>query len=274
MNDCGAQNDQCANYVPDSTESDRIVLKQNEYKCVELISHGSGTPTITKRYSGHPKPDLDESTRYIYRSLDFFRESFSDILLSPRPLAMDLTCYQVEMEYLSELPNAKLLSLKTLNLANDFFHRCYAIDDDRGFLRTIHGSVTVTPAAQSLLDEGFPMRLGFKGDLGQNLCLEGNRLIFADIDSICLEPLGLSEVVLYAELFARIHSFDNLSLLFRGTPPVPVAFQYLDLKKREQLVNAAIERMSLYITGLPNIVQWLKRTISGHLLGRAGLTLP
>jgi hypothetical protein len=50
------------------------VLKQNEYKCVELHERSDGSQYVSKRYSGHAVEHQVSNTEYIYAALQFFSE--------------------------------------------------------------------------------------------------------------------------------------------------------------------------------------------------------
>lgn len=242
-------------------------LKQNDYKCVELIQNPDREPRIVKRYSGHPEPNLLENTRYIYRALDFFYDAFKDILVSPRPISIDLNRHQVEMEYLPNLQSAKRLTLLTAIRADSFFDRCYEIVDNRGFLRTIHDSVILTPKLNKLLSDDFPVALGFKGDLRENLVSFDDSLILADINSICIEPLGLSELILHAELYASFNLFKTLSASMSGLP-FPRAFFLLSKLQREQISHAAVEVVSSKMHQHLQLTRYVKCRIANYFLSR------
>jgi hypothetical protein len=237
------------------------VLKKNDYKCVELHEKFDGSKYISKRYSGHSVGNLTSNTEYIYAALHFFYERFSEILDCPRPYTIDLERFQVQMEYLPDLPSANRLTFRTLHLADDFFHKCYAIREDFGFLRSIRNSVVTTSLIDGLLDEGFPLSLGLKGDLSENLCFGGKRLILADIDSLSLEPLGLSELLLHIELYASLRSLPRLAAQLMS-PPIPVAFQYLDKSEAQQVIIAAQEILDLKMKSLTFPARVLKRLVS------------
>lgn len=241
------------------------ILKQNEYKCVELCRHEDGKPYIVKRYSGHSEENLLDNTQYIHDALDFFYAEFSSILQAPKPHAINLEKHQVEMEYLPDLPTAKLLDFSTLKLADPFFRRCYEMNNDLGFLRSIKGSVAETPKISSLLDVEFPLSLGFKGDLRQNLCLSDGELILADIDSICLEPLGLSEIELYGELFSSTNCIPTILGAIKGFP-TPVAFNYLNEDSASTLISAVMELLSIRMKPLTNQARKLKLFFANQLL--------
>jgi len=241
------------------------VLKQNEYKCVELHQPSGKPPYISKRYSGQGNEQNRKNTQYIDQALHFFYQEFSSILQTPRPLSADLDRYEVTMEYLPHLPNANRFSLKNLPKAQKFFERCYEIRDDRGFLRTVHDSVMATHAVKELLTTEFPVSLGFKGDLSENLCLGNVGIMLADIDSICLEPLGLSELVLYAERVSSSYLHPILRSVF--IPPVaPVAYKHLTEQQSLELGNAALEVIQLTMGSLPLWIQKVKLTMAHHFM--------
>lgn len=241
------------------------ILKLNEYKCVELCHYEDSIPYITKRYSGHSEENLLDNTQYIYEALKFFHSEFSSIIQTPKPYALDLEKHQVEMEYLPGLPKANLLQLSNLRLADHFFNRCYEIRTDRGFLRSIKGSVVTTPKIALLLEKDFPSSLGFKADLRQNLCLSNESLILADIDSICLEPLGLSELELYGELLASTNFLPTVYSSIRGFP-TPVVFKHLNKESAKTLIEATLELLSLRMNNLLSPSKKLKLKLSEQLL--------
>ena len=237
------------------------ILKKNEYKCVELHEETDGSRYISKRYSGHPAENLTSNTEYIYSALQFFHERFNEILDCPRPYDVDLEAYQVQMEYLPNLPSASRLTFNNLHLADQFFHKCYAIREGFGFLRTIRNSVVSTPQIEVLLDNGFPLSLGLKGDLRENLCFGGNRLILADIDSIALEPLGLSELLFYIELYASLKMLPK-TFTQMLSPPMPIAFQYLDKAEAQQVTVAAQEILTLKMANIARPFRGIKHHVS------------
>ena len=227
MNDCGENVGQSSDVIP-------RVLKENRYKRVRLIYDGQ-EPVIEKSFLAFTRERRSRNARYLFEALTWFHREFSQTLTVPAPIRIDADAGAVCMEYLDDLPTASRLNPGTLQRAKEFFEHCYSIRDKRGVLRDVAGSVIVTPSIQKLIDEGFPQALGFKGDLRENLVI-GRGLILADIDSIALEPLGLSELVLYAGITSSLSPKSLLRPLARSLP-VPVAYQYL-LREQACAINA------------------------------------
>lgn len=243
------------------------VLKKNAYKCVTLVSDDSGHPVVTKAYSNQGAEQDRENTRYIDQALTFFYDNFSNCVVIPKPLGVDLEKSEIQMEYLPNLPKAKYLRLPELVLAQPFFHACYQQQSDAGFLRGIKDSVIMNPELQQLLDSDFPQTLGFKGDLSENLVKGGDELILADIDSICLEPLGLSELIIYADHFSSSWLLPALGAWITA-PPAPVAFEYLNRSQAENLINAALAVLTDRMKRVRQPLKALKYNLARMMLYR------
>ncbi|NHN36714.1 hypothetical protein G8764_05345 [Pseudomaricurvus alcaniphilus] len=243
------------------------ILKQNAYKCVKLQTDEEGQRYVSKAYSNQGAEQDRKNTQYIDQALTFFYRNFSTYVRVPEPLAVDLAGCEIRMEYLPNLPLARLLRLSDLSLAKKFFEACYQHNTDADFLRGIEGSVIMTPGLQQLLDSNFPLALGFKGDLSENLVLGGDELILADIDSICLEPLGLSELILYAERFASIWLYPTLRSLLVA-PPTPVAFQFLNKSQAQALIEATLEVLNDRMSHVRGPLKSIKRSLAGLMLNR------
>ena len=242
------------------------VLKENAYKRVALTTEADGRKLIRKRYRGHRAEHLAANTRYVAATLALFREHFSDIVLTPACCGIDLEEYEVTIEYLPSLPGAALLTKHTFARAAAFFERCYTIRDDRGFLRPMSLSVYYTPRMQALIEDGIPLALGLKGDLWQNLCLDGDSLVLADIDSAALEPLGLSELIMIAEIAASLRR-ENFA--FAGVAPAPVCFRHLTRDEADAIIDAALEIFDLRLAAARPGLRYAKRRIARNILARA-----
>lgn len=241
------------------------ILKQNEYKCVRLKQNTHGELFVSKSYSNQGKEQDIENTRYIDQALRFFYENFSDKVRVPRPISVDLDACEISMEYLPNLPTAKRLRLSELSIATPFFRACYQHRGDSGFLRGIDTSVIMTPGLKRMLEQGFPLSLGFKGDLSENLVIGDGELILADIDSICLEPLGLSELILYADQLAssKLYPAIRASLL---PPRKPVAFEFIKPDQAEMLINATIEVLNNRMGDTSTLIKIIKLRTAKALL--------
>lgn len=252
--------------APLAPEACATVLKENAYKRVTLTTEPGGRKFIRKRYSGHRDEHLEANTRYVAATLALFREHFGDVVRTPDCCGIDLAQHEVTIEYLPALPHAAVLTKQTFALAAPFFERCYTIRDDRGFLRPMSLSVYYTPTMRTLIEGGIPLALGLKGDLWQNLCLDAGSLILADIDSAALEPLGLSELIMIAEIAASLRR-ENFA--FAGVAPAPVCFRHLSREEANAVINVALEIFDLRLaTTLPGL-RYAKRRIARSILERA-----
>ncbi len=239
------------------------VLKENDYKRVVLYVDAAGRKTIGKRYAHHAPEHLAANTRYVADVLAFFRREFSNVATIPQCFGMDLEQFEVSIEFLPTLPDARVLNKRTFALAAPFFERCYEIRDDRGFLRPMSGSIYYTEAMQQLIDSGFPLALGMKGDLWQNLCIANGELLLADIDSAALEPLGLSELIMTAEIAA---SFRTENFNFQGHAVHPVCFRHLSRSQGARLITIALEIFDLRLTGGTAPTRSIKRRVATRKL--------
>ncbi len=244
----------------------QTTLKLNKYKRVCLGEDRDGRKFITKSYSGHPEKYSKINTQYVHETLSFFHREFAGILVVPTPYGIDVEKHTVFMEYINILPTAKLLNKRTLGHAESFFKKCYSIRDDQGFLRSISDSVYFVEPIQTMLNTGFPISLGLKGDLWQNLTLAGRKLILADLDSAALEPLGLSELIMYCEIAA---SFQPKNLMVSSEKITPVCFQYLERDAAVQVSEAAQEIFRIRMQHLPRIVAAVKLTFARRFLADA-----
>ena len=83
------------------------------------------------------------------------------------------------------------------------------------------------------------------------------RLILADSETASLEPLGLSEVILYVYLLAESLSRQNLRL--RAPALVtPVAFSLLDTQQCRALVDAALQFCDAAMKDQPKVIRAAK----------------
>ncbi len=231
------------------------VLKENKYKKVSLNEDSQGQLFIAKSYRGHTEEHSVANSEYAFDVLSFFYEYFNDVAIIPEPLHHDPNMQTVYLEYLPDLQTASLLTIDTLDLANPFFERCYEIASLESF-RCISKSLAYNDAIKHWIESGKKMSLGLKGDLWQNLCHLKKKLIFADIDSAALEPLGLSEIVMRAEIIA---SFKVSNFFAKVTPKtVPICFHQLSKGDAQELCNIALRLISSRMTHLPAIVRKLK----------------
>jgi len=252
--------------TPVDRQSRDTVLKENAYKRVILTTRPDGSRLIRKRYSGHRDEHLEANTRYVADTLALFQQRFSDIVRIPACLDIDVKQHEVTIEYLPSLPNAPVLTKQTFARALPFFERCYTIRDDCGFLRPMSLSVYYTPLMRSLIDSGIPLALGLKGDLWQNLCLDERSLILADIDSAALEPLGLSELVMIAEIAASLRR-ENFG--FFGVELAPACFRHLTRHEAEAIIESALEIFNLRLAAAMPGFRYAKRRIARIILEHA-----
>ena len=255
--------DSCHPHLSDQGDT---VLKINHYKRVALGTLADGRQTIRKRYSGHSDEHLAANARYVADTLTFFDTHFSEVVRIPKCYGLDVSLHEVSIEYLPALPGASPLTKRTFARAAPFFASCYNVRDDCGFLRPMSQSVFYTPLMQRLIEGGVPLALGLKGDLWQNLCLSDSTLLLADIDSAALEPLGLSEIVMIAEIAA---SFRAENFAFLGISLLPTCFQYLNLTEAKGVIDAALELFSLRMSGTSHIFRLGKQAIARTVLSRA-----
>lgn len=218
------------------------VLKRNDYKVVRLLCDRDGHRFIAKRYCGHGPEQQRVNTQYAFDVLDFFHKRFGDFMVIPAPLGIDLSQSEFYLEYVPALAEPKLLNLKTVALSGDFFRTCYSIDLKEFDFRPIEQSKLFNARIGALLQQGFPLSVGLKGDLWQNLNLDGEQLLLSDIDSVSQEPLGFSEFVLYIELLSRLN-LDNLRYVFGTKQAQPVALGYLGAERAIALAEVVFEHV-------------------------------
>lgn len=246
-----------------SIPSKKLTLKSNEYKLVEHLAHLEEGDVVVKTFRGHSEENCRRNALHTYDSLVLLKSSFSDVLLSPRALALDACA--VTMEFLDELPGARQLSSDTLHLAAPFFHRCYKVDVDRDVYWSFEDSVHATPQILELLRSDFPAALGFKGDLYENLREANGTLILADSETASLEPLGLSELILYVYMIAGTFSRRELALRVPKYE-IPVAFAYLSTEQRAALVSAALDYCFRRMQRMPTLLRRFKLNRSRRVL--------
>ncbi len=217
-----------------------MVLKKNKYKTIELIQREGGESYIEKTFSGHLPSDCRRNAEHTFLALNLLRKQFSDLLLFPKPLGWDSKNFSVQMEFLPDLDQALPISISTIHRTFKFFERCYHINSDCGFLPHILKSVHLTNRVNDLIHSDFPLCLGFKGDLQGNLNLLEDGLVLADVETACMEPMGLSETILYIDILFSHYSLGMLLLLWK-VPATPVAFRFLSPSNIENIIEAAIE---------------------------------
>ena len=108
------------------------------------------------------------------------------------------------------------------------------------------------------------MSLGLKGDLWQNLCELRSGLIFADIDSAAVEPLGFSELVMRSEVAASL-SFTNFAHR-PGSNSLPVCFRYLDKGDAEKVANQALYLVESRMPHLSAVIASIKLKVARRAL--------
>lgn len=241
------------------------ILKENEYKLVLLHTDQTGAHTVSKTFRGHAPENCRRNAEHTFASLQLLKESFSDVVQSPSPLV--LSDHSVSMEYLADLPAAKQLGFATLAQAEGFFRRCYELQQDLSQLGSIADSVHLTPRTRALLEADFPLALGFKGDLFENLRLGADKPIIADSETASQEPRGLSELILYAFLAAAEVKFPVIKVRLPAAPR-PVVFDYLTSTQAQALIDAALEFASEGMRSVPYPIRVLKLKQAQRLLNR------
>ena len=237
--------------------SDNVLLKLNRYKRVELLRSPSHLPFIRKRYSGHSEEDLKKNTRHDYHALAFLKQSFSDVIHTPTVLSWDPEKHEVTMEFLPELASADPIGFHNINATRPFFDRCYSVDNGGEFLDSMRDSVLASPSIVRLIDCGFPLALGFKGDFRDNAGILNGKPIIADIETMCLEPMGLTELVVYGQCFASWKIYPTLKAIICRVP-VPIAWQDMTHEQAQAVTSASLELLSLKMAHLPNAIRKLK----------------
>ena len=238
--------------------SHRSILKQNKYKLVELIQKANGSGYVIKTFRGHPEHFLRKNAHHTFQSLSFLRTAFGNCVWSPMPLAWNPEKFTVQMEYIPELVGARSLSLKEAKRTFPFFERCYQINVPIDFLPSIMNSVLLTNAVRNLMEKGFPLCLGFKGDLYENLLLSKDSLIIADVETMCVEPLGLSELVLYCNFYASSEFFQILRI-FLSTPIIPIVSRFLAPQQLREINKVAIDFFARnYLKNIPRPIRHMK----------------
>jgi hypothetical protein len=243
------------------------LLKLNQYKRVALVHDPGALPCVVKSFGGHTAEDCRENALHTYRSLQLMRARFAHVLRSPAPLDLDLDDCSVRMEYLSDLPAARQLRLTDIPSLSGFFATCYELEQDIGYLGSIRDSVHLTDSTRQLIESGFPMRLGFKGDLYQNLRVGERGLLLADTETASVEPLGLSELVLYIFLASSLRSPARFRRRVAKSMR-PVAFGYLSDAQCRDLIEAALELAETGMQHVPNPIRAAKLFIARSFLCR------
>jgi len=216
----------------------KTILKENRYKRVELI-HANRSVRIRKTFAGHSPENLKLNAAHTFKCLQFFQSYFKDEIETPKAIELDELRYAVEMEYMPEFERASRISFQNFGKTRSFFEKCYNIKNFEDFLPSIQHSVLATPKVTKLLQEGFPMRLGFKGDLHDNLRLSKTGLILVDVETTCIEPLGLSELILFLYISLSPRFATLFSLLKKKC--LPVCLSRLTPEQSQRLFDAALE---------------------------------
>ncbi len=241
------------------------VLKENEYKRVEVIRNDADELRVVKIFQGQTPENCLRNARHTHDSLELLNQQFADVLRSPKVYGLDGNA--VTMEYLPDLPDARQFGPGDLPLAAEFFAACYKLEVPVDHLGTIANSVHVTREIKDLINAGFPLRLGFKGDLFENLRLADTNPMMADSETASLEPLGLSELLLY--IFLAGDSLTRENLAFRcPTMTRPVAYTYLSREQCIELTTAALSYAAQGMSGVPQLVRALKLSRAKRLLMR------
>ena len=222
------------------------ILKENEYKLVEL-HNSERSRFVAKTFRGHGRDDCLRNAAHTYASLELLNREFANELDTPEVLSLkDCT---VTMRFMSELPNARQFGFAELPLAEAFFRRCYDLPLKTEDLGSLESSVWITEKCLQLMKSGFPLRLGFKGDLYENLRVHNDSVLIADSETACLEPLGLSELSLYILISSRPINLFKPQRVDRIARPI--AYDYLDNRQIHGLIDAAIEFEGAQMAHLP-----------------------
>ena len=241
------------------------VLKENEYKRVEVVRDTSDELRVVKVFQGQSPEDCLRNARHTHDSLKLLNQQFADVLRSPEVISLDDN--EVTMEYLPDLPSARQFGPEDLPLAAKFFTSCYELEVPVDHLGTIANSVHVTAEIKALINSGFPLRLGFKGDLFENLRLVNHDPMMADSETASLEPLGLSEILLYIFLAGDTLTREQWALRC-PTMTRPIAYAYLSREQCIKLVDAALGYATAGMSSVPHLVRILKLGRARRLLTR------
>ena len=89
--------------------------------------------------------------------------------------------------------------------------------------------------------------------------------MIADIDSAALEPLGLSEVIMHAEIHAEL-SIKNLRNKISGVQMTPVCYGFLSSTEVEELVDMALQFVAVRMSHLSSLSRNAKIRIARSAL--------
>ncbi len=229
------------------------LLKSTSYVRIELRSDQGGDLHVSKKYKAHSATDRKSNAAYSYMALELFKERFCDVLISPEPIFDGAEEDEILMEYLPDLPTAERLDFRVLPIARPFFERCYSLESCLQPVETMYDSVLSTPGLKSMIDSGWPLRLGLKGDLYENLRHSNKGIILADVEGLAYEPYGLSELVLHANLCASLGGYERV--LRYSKSMCPVAFRGLSSEQAAEICLAAEE---LFYNNMKAVPLWQK----------------
>lgn len=231
-------------------------LKLSEYKDVFQVSSPDGTKHIVKTFKGWAKVHCHNNAKYTLNAIQLLSSHLTCARL-PAWAELSEDDVSVRMELLSELFAGKLIFANNYVYFRQFFSEIYRIPNTHSWIKDIRESQVISEAIRNAIPAEQPMAIGFKGDAWGNVLLSKNALVLADVEDICLEPLGFSEVIALLEMTTAATSGkpEAIYALF-WYPRIQPAF--IDFLSQQQAIDVVMLARTAWEARIVSCGAWRK----------------
>ncbi|MCT8125625.1 hypothetical protein H1D31_06250 [Alishewanella sp. BS5-314] len=243
------------------------VLKLSQYKDVYQIPGENGKPFILKRFKGWAKIHCYNNASYTLHALTLLSGTLSSATV-PTWAELGEDDVSVRMEFLPGLATGRPVFPADYQFYHRFFSELYQLPSIPEWVKNIRSSQVIPAQILSRIPDTQPMALGFKGDAWQNLLLQEQHLVLADVEDLCLEPLGLSEFVAILDMTTAATSgnFRALSGLFALQQIKPAFANQLTIAQATLVIEMARQIWETRLVHCGSIRKWFKVKIADWLV--------
>lgn len=255
---------------------DAKALKLSHYKDVFRVTAPDGSYHIVKTFKGWAKIHCHNNAKYTLQAIQLLTSELSCVRL-PSWVALGDDDVSVRMELLPELRKGKEVYPLQYDVYHRFFSELYQIHAPE-WVKDIHQSKVISEEVLAAIPSDQPMALGFKGDAWGNVLLSRGTLVLADVEDICMEPLGFSEVIAILEMTTAATSGKPQALVglfaLRSVQPAFIHFltsnqaltvvRLARLAWEPRIVSCGKIRKACKVRIADLVVQQLEKLIAGH----------
>lgn len=218
---------------------DAKALKLSHYKDVFRVTAPDGSHHIVKTFKGWAKIHCHNNAKYTLQAIQLLSAELSGVRL-PSWVALDDDDVSVRMELLPELRKGKEVYPPQYKAYHHFFTELYQINAP-DWVKDIRQSKVIAEEVLAAIPSDQPMALGFKGDAWGNVLLSRDTLVLADVEDICIEPLGFSEVIALLEMTTAATSGKPQALfgLFSLRSVQPAFIHFLTTSQAQSVIQLA-----------------------------------